>query len=186
MKIMIMGMDGYLGWTLAMYLSGREHDVCGVDNMSRRRNVNEIGSWSATPIRPIEARVKAYEEATGRELRFYEGDLTHSDFVDLLIERERPETIVHLGEMPSAPYSMIDVQHCNYTQVNNIIGNNNILFAMKRHATECHLLKLGAEANRQERLVKGHLRIPCERHRHTTGSTEHPQPKSVTVFEMLV
>ena len=140
---MIMGMDGYLGWTLAMYLSGRGHDVCGVDNMSRRRNVNEIGSWSATPIRPIEARVKAYEKATGCELRFYEGDLTHSDFVDLLIEKEKPETIVHLGEIPSAPYSMIDLQHCNYTQVNNIIGNNNILFAMKRHAPECHLLKLG-------------------------------------------
>jgi UDP-sulfoquinovose synthase len=38
---------------------------------------------------------------------------------------------------------MIDVHHCNYTQVNNIVGNNNILFAMKDHVPECHLLKLG-------------------------------------------
>jgi UDP-sulfoquinovose synthase len=140
---MIMGMDGYLGWTLTMYLSGRGHEVSGVDNLCRRRIVNEIGSCSATPIKPIEERIKTYEELSGKKLTFYGGDLTHSDFTDLVIKKERPETIVHLGEIPSAPYSMIDVEHCNYVQTNNIIGNNNILFAMHRHAPDCHLLKLG-------------------------------------------
>ncbi|MFQ6053889.1 MAG: NAD-dependent epimerase/dehydratase family protein, partial [Candidatus Bathyarchaeia archaeon] len=105
--------------------------------------VKEIGSWSATPIRPMERRLKAYERATGRGLAFYEGDLTHYDFTELVIKRERPDTIVHLGEIPSAPYSMIDVEHCNYTMMNNIIGTNNILFAMHRHAPDCHLVKLG-------------------------------------------
>ncbi len=143
MKIMIMGMDGYLGWTLAMYLSGRGHEVSGVDNLCRRRIVNEVGSCSATPIKPIEERIKTYEELSGKKLTFYGGDLTHSDFTDLVIKKERPETIVHLGEIPSAPYSMIDVEHCNYVQMNNIIGNNNILFAMHRHTPDCHLLKLG-------------------------------------------
>jgi nucleoside-diphosphate-sugar epimerase len=38
---------------------------------------------------------------------------------------------------------MIDVRHCNYTQYNNIIGHNNILFAIKDHKPDCHLLKLG-------------------------------------------
>lgn len=143
MKIMIMGMDGYLGWTLAMYLSGRGHEVSGVDNLCRRRIVNEVGSCSATPIKSIEERIKTYEELSGKKLMFYGGDLTHSDFTDLVIKKEMPETIVHLGEIPSAPYSMIDVEHCNYVQTNNIIGNNNILFAMHRHAPDCHLLKLG-------------------------------------------
>ena len=143
MKIMIMGMDGYLGWTLAMYLSGRGYKVSGVDNLCRRKIVNEIGSCSATPIKPIEERKKTYEELSGKKLTFYEGDLTHSDFTDLIIKKEKPETIVHLGEIPSAPYSMIDVEHCNYVHTNNIIGNNNILFAMHRHAPDCHLLKLG-------------------------------------------
>jgi UDP-sulfoquinovose synthase len=143
LKIMIMGMDGYLGWTLAMYLSGRGHEVSGVDNLCRRRIVNEIGSCSATPIKSIEERIKTYEELSGKKLTFFGGDLTHSDFTDLVIKKEKPETIVHLGEIPSAPYSMIDVEHCNYVQTNNIIGNNNILFAMHRHAPDCHLLKLG-------------------------------------------
>jgi UDP-sulfoquinovose synthase len=140
---MIMGMDGYLGWALAMYLSGRGHEVSGVDNFSRRRNVEEVGSWSATPIKPMEQRLKAYEKATGRSLNFYEGDLTHNDFTELVIKKEKPETIVHLGEIPSAPYSMIDVEHCNYTMMNNIVGTNNILFSMHKHVPECHLLKLG-------------------------------------------
>lgn len=143
MKVMIMGMDGYLGWTLSMYMSGRGHDICGVDNFSRREHVKEMGSQSATPIMTIGERVAAYKKATGRELRFYEGDLTHPDFTELVIEKEKPDCVVHLGEIPSAPYSMIDVQHCNYTQINNIVGTNNILFAMKKHVPACHLLKLG-------------------------------------------
>lgn len=140
---MIMGMDGYLGWTLAMYLSRRGHEVSGVDNFSRRRNVHEVGSWSVTPIRPMEQRLKVYEGASGKKITFYRGDLIQSDFTSLVIKKEKPETIVHLGELPSAPYSMIDVEHCNYTQMNNVVGTNNIMFAMHKYAPDCHLLKLG-------------------------------------------
>ena len=110
MKVMIMGMDGYLGWTLAMYMSSRGHQVCGVDNFSRRRNVAEIGGDSATPIKPMALRLKAYEKAKGTSLSFFEGDLTEPSFTDLVIAKEKPDCIVHLGEIPSAPYSMIDVQ----------------------------------------------------------------------------
>ncbi|MCX6648467.1 MAG: UDP-sulfoquinovose synthase [Candidatus Bathyarchaeota archaeon] len=143
MKVVIMGMDGYLGWPLAMHLSARGHNVSGVDNYSRRRNVEELHSHSATPIKSMRERLDAYQKATGRKLVFHEGDLTKVDFTEKVIEEEKPDCIVHLGEIPSAPYSMIDVEHCNYTQTNNIIGTNNILFAIKKHAPKCHLLKLG-------------------------------------------
>jgi nucleoside-diphosphate-sugar epimerase len=143
MKVMIMGIDGYLGWPLSLYLSGRGHEVSGVDNFSRRKNVNEIGSWSATPIKPMEKRIEAYKKESGKEITFYKGDLTEEGFTDLVIQKEKPDCIVHLGEIPSAPYSMIDVSHCNYTQINNIIGHNNILFGIKNHVPDCHLLKLG-------------------------------------------
>jgi UDP-sulfoquinovose synthase len=143
MKVMIMGMDGYLGWPLAMHLSARGHSISGIDNFSRRRNVEELNSQSATPIKPMAERLKAYQKATGKKLFFYKGDLTRTGFTDKVIGEEKPDCIVHLGEIPSAPYSMIDVEHCNYTQMNNIVGTNNILFAMKKHAPKCHLLKLG-------------------------------------------
>lgn len=143
MKILIMGIDGYLGWPLAMHLSNRGHNISGVDNFSRRRNVEEIGSDTATPIKSMSKRLKAWETTSGKKLGFYKGDLTKTDFTDKVIEKEKPDCIVHLGEIPSAPYSMIDVEHCNYTQMNNIIGTNNILFALKKHVPKCHLLKLG-------------------------------------------
>lgn len=143
MNILIMGMDGYLGWPLAMHLSARGHSVSGVDNFSRRRNVEELNAHSATPIKSMKERLVAYEKITGMKIRFHDGDLTKTAFTDKIIEEEKPDCIVHLGEIPSAPYSMIDVEHCNYTQMNNIIGTNNILFAMKKHVPESHLLKLG-------------------------------------------
>lgn len=143
MNVMIMGMDGYLGWTLSMYLAERGHNVSGIDNMLRRKMVAEIGSQSATPIKTMEERLDAYKKASGIDLKFYKGDLTETSFVNLAIRKEQPECIVQLGQIPSAPYSMIDAEHCNFTQVNNIIGHNNILFAMKEHVPDTHLLKLG-------------------------------------------
>jgi UDP-sulfoquinovose synthase len=143
MKVMIMGMDGYLGWPLSMYLADKGHEISGIDNMLRRKMVAEIGSQSATPIQLMEKRLETYEKVSGNNLTFYKGDLTETSFVDLVVKKEQPDCIVQLGQIPSAPYSMIDAQHCNFTQYNNIIGHNNILFAIKEHVPDCHLLKLG-------------------------------------------
>jgi UDP-sulfoquinovose synthase len=140
---MIMGMDGYLGWSLSMYLADRGHNVNGIDNGLRRKMVAEIGSQSATPIKPMKERLEAYKKASGNDLTFYPGDLTETSFVELAIRKEQPDCIVQLGQIPSAPYSMMDVNHCNFVQHNNIIGHNNILFAIKDHVPDAHLLKLG-------------------------------------------
>src|SRR5207247_641163 len=44
---------------------------------------------------------------------------------------------------PSAPYSMMDRDHAVFTQVNNVVGTLNVLFAMRDHAPDAHLVKLG-------------------------------------------
>ncbi|MDQ3889017.1 MAG: NAD-dependent epimerase/dehydratase family protein, partial [Actinomycetota bacterium] len=49
----------------------------------------------------------------------------------------------HLGECPSAPYSMIDVDHAVFVQTNNIVSTFNLLFAMRDLCPDAHLLKLG-------------------------------------------
>lgn len=143
MKVLIAGMDGYLGWTLAMYLANRGHNVVGVDNFSRRKNVEEVDSWSATPIRPMDERLRAFEEVHGRDIEFYEGDLREYHFVRGVVKKYKPDTVVHLGEQPCAPYSMIDVEHAVFTQTNNIVGTLNLLFAMHETSSHTHLLKLG-------------------------------------------
>jgi len=146
-RVMIMGADGYLGFPLAMKLAAdknKNYEVSGSDNFSRRKNVRLAGSDSAIPILDMERRLDSFEKQTGEKITFYEGDLTEPSFTNLIIKKEKPHVIVHLGEIPSAPYSMIDLEHCNHTQMNNIISTNNILFAMKKYAANrCHLLKLG-------------------------------------------
>jgi len=143
MKVFIAGVDGYLGWTLAQYLAARDHDVCGVDLYLRRDWVAEMGSQSATPIYRMTERLKAFKERFGKNLEFRKGDLRDYNFVLTCLRVFTPDAIVHLGEMPSAPYSMIDVQHCVFTQMNNLTSTLNILYAMKEVCPQAHLVKLG-------------------------------------------
>ncbi len=143
LRIYIAGIDGYIGWPLAMYLTNQGHEVAGCDIYLRREWVEEIGGWSATPIRSMEERLSAFEEVFGKKIGFYEGDLRDPDFVYESIEDFQPDAIVHLGEQPSAPYSMIDLEHATFTQINNVQGNLNILYAMKDLCPEAHLVKLG-------------------------------------------
>jgi len=143
MRVFVAGVDGYLGWTLAQYLAARNHEVAGCDLFLRRQWVEEMDAQSATPIGSLEERLAAFKENFGTELVFREGDLMDYDFVLEFFKVFQPEAIVHLGEMPSAPYSMIDAHHCNFTQTNNIVGTLNILWAMKEICPRAHLVKLG-------------------------------------------
>jgi len=143
MKVFIAGIDGYLGWPLAIYLSARGHEVSGADLLLRREWVAEVGGISALPIASREERTLAFKKVVGAALDFRVGDLTDYDFVKACFRDFQPEAIVHLGQMPSAPYSMIDQAHCIWTQQNNVINNLNILWAIKEVTPEAHLIKLG-------------------------------------------
>ena len=143
MRVFIAGIDGYLGWPLAIYLTAHGHQVAGADLLLRREWVAEVGGISAQPIVSREERMLAFRETFGLELDFLVGDLTDYDFVRSLLEEFQPEAIVHLGQMPSAPYSMMDQAHCVWTQQNNVINNLNLLWAIKEVAPDAHLVKLG-------------------------------------------
>jgi len=143
MKVFIAGIDGYLGWPLAQYLAARGHRVAGNDLFLRRRWVEEIGSHSAIPVCDFGERLAAFNQRYGRNLIFREGDLLDYDFLKSFLADFRPDAIVHLAEMPSAPYSMIDQAHAVFTQQNNVIGSLNLLWAIKEVCPDAHLVKLG-------------------------------------------
>jgi UDP-sulfoquinovose synthase len=102
-----------------------------------------MGSWSATPIQPISERLQALEEHYGVAAPFWEGDLVDYELVAGIFDEFQPEAIVHLGECPSAPYSMIDAEHALFVQRNNLTSTTNFLFAMHDYAPDAHLVKLG-------------------------------------------
>ena len=143
MRVLICGVDGYLGWSLAKHLTACGHEVAGIDDYSRRRWVAEMGSDSALPVAPMDARLLAFKEAFGRELLFFQGDLKDYSLIERAFREFEPQAVVHLGECPSAPYSMIDVHHAVEVHNNNVGSTFNLLFAIRDLAPEAHLVKLG-------------------------------------------
>ncbi|GAB3297327.1 NAD-dependent epimerase/dehydratase family protein [Parasphingorhabdus pacifica] len=143
MRILVLGGDGYLGWPTALHLSDCGHEVAVVDNYARRAYDHEMGVQSLVPIEPMQVRVDAWEEVSGKKIKSYYGDLVDADFTYEMVQDFRPDTIVHFAEQRAAPYSMIDRKHAVYTQQNNVVGNLNVLFAIQEIDPEIHLVKLG-------------------------------------------
>ena len=143
MRVLIAGIDGYLGWPLALHLAARGHEVYGIDNFSRRKNVAEVGSWSAIPIPNMRRRLEVARNLLGLRIKFFHGDLRKYQDALSVLRESKPDAIVHLGEQPSAPYSMIDCKHASFTQENNVTGTLNLLWAMKESSPNAHLVKLG-------------------------------------------
>jgi len=143
MRVLVIGGDGYCGWATALYLSNKGHEVGILDSLIRRHWDNELQSDTLTPIAPIQTRVKRWKELTGKEMPVYIGDINNYGFFLEAMLEFKPEAVVHFGEQRSAPFSMIDREHAVLTQTNNVVGTLNLLYILKEHFPDCHLVKLG-------------------------------------------
>ena len=143
MRIAVLGGDGYCGWATALYLSARGNDVAIVDNFVRRLWDHELGAQTLTPIRPLAERLNVWNQLTGKTIDSFVGDICEYEFLAEFIRTWEPDAIIHFAEQRSAPYSMIDRQHAVFTQLNNVEGTLNLLYAMHDLAPDCHLVKLG-------------------------------------------
>jgi UDP-sulfoquinovose synthase len=143
MKIFVLGGDGYCGWATALYLSAKGHRVTLADNFARRQWDCELGVQTLTPIRTIPERLRTWGELTGKSIQFFAGDITDYEFLSSAIQTIEPDAVVHFAEQRSAPYSMIDRNHAVFTQINNVAGTLNLLFALREFRPDCHLVKLG-------------------------------------------
>ena len=143
MKVAILGIDGYIGWTLALRLIKKGHQVVGVDSLYTRMRVKEVGSDSVTPIETMQNRIKIVKEKTGENIEFFHGDVNDPEFIYSFVEKTKPDAFVHLAEQRSAPYSMIGLKQARETLIQNMGGTINLVYAMKDIVPEAHLLKLG-------------------------------------------
>jgi len=144
-KILICGVDGYIGWNLAMYLGVRNKvEIVGIDNFNRRNMVAEVGSDSLTPIQDINTRIQTYKEIFKKDnVKFNFCNLLNKELIFELLKEFNPDVIIHLAQQPSAPYSMINNSKATFTMRNNVEGNMNLLWGMKRYCPDAHLIKLG-------------------------------------------
>ena len=143
MRVAVLGGDGYCGWATALYLSRKGHAVAIADNFSRRQWDHELGVQTLTPILPLSDRLRVWQELTGNTIELFVGDVTEYDFLSSVVQDFEPEAVVHFAEQRAAPYSMIDRKHAVFTQVNNVVGTLNLLFALREFQPDCHLIKLG-------------------------------------------
>lgn len=144
MKVLVLGGDGFCGWPTALHLSKIGHDVIIVDNLSRRKIDLELEVESLTPISHLSTRLEAWEQLTGKKIRFHNIDVSqqYQRLLDL-IRIEQIDAIVHFAEQRAAPYSMKGSKEKRYTVHNNLNATNNVLCAIVESERDIHLVHLG-------------------------------------------
>ncbi|MGP1282795.1 MAG: NAD-dependent epimerase/dehydratase family protein [Parasphingopyxis sp.] len=144
MKVFVLGGDGFCGWPTSLHLSRRGYDVTIIDNLSRRKIDVELGVESLTPIAPIDRRLAAWKEVSGKDIAFHDFDIADSYHRLLtLIEDEDPDVVIHFAEQRAAPYSMKSSFHKRYTVDNNLNATNNLLAAIVEAKSNAHIVHLG-------------------------------------------
>ena len=143
MRVLVIGGDGYCGWATALHLSQKGHEVGILDSLVRRFWDSQLGADTLTPIASIQQRIQRWKDLTGKSIDLFIGDITDYAFLSQSMRQFQPDSIVHFGEQRSAPFSMIDREHAVLTQVNNVVGNLNLLYVMKEDFPDSHLVKLG-------------------------------------------
>lgn len=143
MKILILGGDGYLGWPTSIFFANKGHEVYSIDNLSKKKIEQENGIEPLNLIRPFSERIKVWNKNQNNKIKYQILDLLNYKTLCELLENFKPDTIIHYAEQPSAPYSMASRENAVFTQHNNVIGNLNLLFAIKKFCPKTHLIKLG-------------------------------------------
>ncbi len=143
MKVLILGGDGYLGWPTAMDMAAKGHEVCVMDNYLRRNIARETCSEALIPTPNLHERAAIFEAHSGKTIRVEIGDCTDYRTLENLVRDFAPEAIIHYAEQPSAPYSMRGFDEAKRTFDNNLGATFNVIWAVKEHAPDCHIIKLG-------------------------------------------
>ncbi len=144
MKVFILGGDGFCGWPTSLFLSSRGDDVVIIDNLSRRKIDIDLGVESLTPIRPLQERLRAWHDISGKIIEYHAIDIAeHYHRLLVLMKERRPDVVIHFAEQRAAPYSMKSSWHKRYTVDNNINATNNVLVALVESGMDAHVVHLG-------------------------------------------
>tara|TARA_Y100000766_G_scaffold238162_1_gene214653 strand:+ start:12538 stop:13689 length:1152 start_codon:yes stop_codon:yes gene_type:complete len=141
--VIVFGGDGFCGWPTSLRLAASGYRVVIVDNLSRRRIDDDLGSESLTEIASIEDRIEAASEHFG-EIIYENIDVAHQpkELLSLLVKYS-PQAVIQFAEQRAAPYSMIGSKERRYTVDNNISGTHNICDAIVSSGLDIHLVHLG-------------------------------------------
>jgi CDP-paratose 2-epimerase len=124
MKILVTGSSGLIGSEVCVYFAERGHQIIGVDNNQRAVFFGPQGDTRWNQQR-LETSLKGYQH--------FELDIRDRNGVLALIEKIKPEAIVHTAAQPShdraaaIPFEDFDT---------NAVGTHNLLEAVRRYCPE--------------------------------------------------
>ena len=143
MRILILGGDGYLGWPTSMHFARQGHEVMAVDNYLRRTVAQQTRSEALIANPNLHTRAELFEALTHCHIEVRIGDCADFRFLEEVVSEFVPDAIIHYAEQPSAPYSMIGFPEAKLTLNNNLNVTFNVVWAVLKHAPDCHIVKLG-------------------------------------------
>ena len=139
--VIVTGCDGYIGFPLTLKLVKDGHKVIGIDNFSRRQNVKSMGSDSAIKIHSPQERTEILQSIGN--YRFFDYSTISPINMDALFLSFPPDAVINLAQQPSAPWSHKSQTHTLTTNTNNTNGVLNLLYSIKKHAPDAHLIHIG-------------------------------------------
>ena len=145
-NLIILGGDGYLGWSLGLAFANRtDLNVILVDSLVKRQWEKEVNAELLIPLKNPTTRIREYQRIYGRSnLSFKKLNLLDYDAVFSLIKEYKPVGIINTAQQPSAPFSMISPRHAAITFSNNIVGNLNVIWAIAEIDKTIKYIKLGS------------------------------------------
>lgn len=144
--IMILGGDGYLGWSFGLFRSFFTEDkVILVDSYLKRDLQKSLGIKELCEFPLLPERIRQYSGQTGkRNLSSLSIDVANYKSLSTVVERYKPDVIINAAHQPSAPYSMISPDTAALTLTNNEKSCLNVFWAVKEHCPESLIINMGS------------------------------------------
>lgn len=143
-NILVLGGDGFVGWPVSLGLANEGHNVTIIDNFMRRTIDLELNAESIVPISSMHDRLAAAKEVLGLTINFEYLDIIseYEKFKSVLI-KNNIDTVVHLAQIRSAPYSMINSEKSRATVTGNVTATHNVLAAIAEVNKDINLVHMG-------------------------------------------
>tara|TARA_Y100000741_G_scaffold345136_3_gene310327 strand:+ start:2064 stop:3206 length:1143 start_codon:yes stop_codon:yes gene_type:complete len=142
MKILILGADGYLGWSMTVSLAMENHKLILVDNYAKRKFMKKLKRSPLHEMPLLSTRLKALFNKN-RNISSYKLDCSNYNKMKNLIKKYKPDAVIHFAELPSAPFSMLNNFYGWETLQNNLQSTFNLIHCIKDIVPDCHIIKLG-------------------------------------------
>jgi len=151
MKVLLTGVAGFIGFSVAQQLLARGDEVIGIDNL------NDYYDVSLKQARLAQLR---HNPAAAR-FQFHQIDIADTSALLAIFESTKPQRVIHLAAQAGVRYS---IKNPHVYAQSNLVGFTNILEGCRHHAVD-HLVYASSSS-----VYGGNTKLPFSEH----DAVDHP------------